>query len=68
MNSLPCVKLHPICLAIVVTCILLFLVGPIAIAITVLIHARLEMGIPVALGAVIFVGVLGYAMSSSCRT
>ena len=65
--SHPCVRLRPICLAIAAVCILIFLVGPLAIAITVLIYARAEVSITVALGAMVFVAAIGYAMSSSLQ-
>ncbi|HZV03818.1 MAG TPA: hypothetical protein VE999_01895 [Gemmataceae bacterium] len=48
-----------------IVCVLLFIVGPIAIGVTVLLLAPPEIGIPVALGAVAFSAFLAWAMSSS---
>src|SRR5262245_43617959 len=59
------VRLRPFLVAFAVACFALFLAGPLAIAAAVLALAPAEVGAPVALGAVVFVLVLGYAMSSS---
>ena len=48
-----------------VVCVLLFVVAPVAIGVTVLLLAPLEVGIPVALGGIAFGALLGWAMSSS---
>jgi hypothetical protein len=48
-----------------IVCFALFLGGPLAIAVTVLLLAPLHVSVWVALGCVAFVAVLGYAMSSS---
>lgn len=50
-----------------VVCILLFVVGPLAVAVTVLLLAPARVGVPVALGAAAFSALLGWAMSSSYR-
>ena len=63
--SPPRVILCPICLAIAVGCILAFLVMPLIGAAAALVLALLTIGIPIALGAIAFVALLGYLMSSS---
>jgi hypothetical protein len=50
-----------------VVCFALFLGGPLAIAVTVLLLAPFPVSLWVALACVAFVAVLGYAMSSSCQ-
>ena len=65
VHVLPCVKLRPICLAIATACILAFLVAPLIGAGVALAFAPLGVGVLVAMVAIAFVAVLGYAMSSS---
>jgi hypothetical protein len=66
-NPTALVKLRPIILAIATACILAFLVAPLVVAVAVLIVARPGVSVPVALGAVAFVTIVGYAMSSSLQ-
>lgn len=63
--SPPRVCLRPICLAIAMGCILTFLVMPLIGAMAALILAPAAVGISIALGAIAFVALLGYLMSSS---
>jgi len=63
----PLVRLRPVIVGVAVACILLLLVGPLAAAAVVLALAPLGVGVPVTLGAVVFVAVVGYAMSSSVQ-
>jgi hypothetical protein len=60
-----CVKLRPITLAVAVTCFLTFIVAPLAVAVGFLILAPWDVSIPVTLGVVVLVALLGYGMSSS---
>lgn len=66
-DRLPTVRLRPVIVAVAVFFILLLLVGPLAVAAAVLILAPLNVSIPVALGAVAFVAVMAYLMSSSLQ-
>jgi hypothetical protein len=59
------IYLRPVFVVLAVICFFLFLVCPILIAAAVLIFAPIKISIPIALGAVAFVLVLAYAMSSS---
>ena len=59
------IHLRPVFVVLAVTFFFLFLVCPILIAAVVLAVAPNRVGIPVALFAVVFVLILGYAMSSS---
>ena len=59
------IHLRPVFVVLAVTFFFLFLVCPILIAAVVLALAPNRVGIPVALFAVVFVLILGYAMSSS---
>jgi hypothetical protein len=64
---MPCVRLRPIALAIALTCFLLFIIGPLVVAVALLVLARWDVSIPVALGAGAFVALSGYSMSSSIQ-
>ena len=63
----PLVRLRPVIVGVAVACILLLLVGPLAAAAVVLALAPLGASVPITLGAVVFVAVVGYAMSSSVQ-
>jgi hypothetical protein len=59
------IRLRPAFVVLAVGCMTLFLVVPLVVAIAVLILAPLNVSLYLAPGAVLFVAVLGYAMSSS---
>jgi hypothetical protein len=59
------IHLRPVFVVLAVACFFLFLVSPILIAAVVLVLAPIKVGLPLALFAILFVLVLGYAMSSS---
>jgi hypothetical protein len=63
----PRVELRPVPLAIAVTCFLTFIVAPLAVAVGFLILAPWDVSIPVTLGVVVLVALIGYGMSSSIR-
>jgi len=60
-----CVKLRPVALVIAVTCFLAFIVAPLVVAVGFLILTPWDVSIPVTLGVVAFVVLIGYGMSSS---
>jgi hypothetical protein len=60
-----CVKLRPITLTIAVTGFLTFVVAPLAVAVGFLILAPWDVSIPVTLGLVVLVALLGHSMLSS---
>jgi hypothetical protein len=59
------IRLRPIFIVLAMICFFLFLVCPILFAVVALVLAPVKVSIPVTLFAVVFVLVLGYAMSSS---
>jgi len=61
----PCVRLRTSTLAIAVTCFLTFVVAPLAVAVGFLTLAPWGVSIPVTLGVVVLVALLGHGMSSS---
>ncbi|WP_020471583.1 hypothetical protein [Zavarzinella formosa] len=63
--AIPRIRLRTIFVIMAITCVIMFLGGPLAIAVIALIFAPAEVSIPIASGAVVFVLGLGYAMSSS---
>jgi len=66
-RPVPRVRLRPALVVLAVGFSAIFLGGPLAAAVLVLIFAPLSVSVWVALGAVAFVGLLGYAMSSSVQ-
>jgi hypothetical protein len=64
-SPIRCVRLRPIALGVALTCFLLFIGGPLIGAAVVLVLAPWDVSIPVTLGAVAFVALIGYSMSSS---
>jgi hypothetical protein len=66
-DPLPCVKLRPVILTVAVAIILLLLVGPLVLAVMLIITARPLVSIPSAVGLVGFVALMGYLMSSSLQ-
>jgi hypothetical protein len=61
------VTLRPAALIIAVTCFLLFIGGPLAVAVIVAFLAPWEVSVPIALGAVVLVALLGHGMLSSIQ-
>src|SRR4051794_2098802 len=63
----PCARLRPLIVAVAVFFMLLLLVAPLVAAALALATAPLGIGISIAVGAALFVGVMGYLMSSSLQ-
>lgn len=63
----PRVRLRPVFVVMAMGCMTVFLVLPLVMAVIVLILVRMEVSVWVAIGAVAFVAIIGYAMSSSIQ-
>src|SRR4051794_18532893 len=63
----PTIHMRPVFVVMAMGCFVLFLGGPLAIAVTVLVFAPLNVSMYVAPGAVLFVALMAWAMSSSVQ-